>query len=124
MVIFTLAGCGSGGPSGRTRKQPYGVRDVLEEGMAAEDNKKDSQDSPPSETVTDRNDERQNGVNEDAAACCSQGIEFVLTDEYSYPDDYPEEGREICVVGVFDTYQEGGYTYCTLRDAKMLQRKF
>lgn len=56
----------------------------------------------------------------DATACCSQGIEFVLTDEYSYPDDYPEEGGAICVIGVFDTYQEGDYTYCTLRNAKIV----
>lgn len=56
----------------------------------------------------------------DATACCSQGIEFILTDDYTYPDDYPEEGGEICVVGVFDTYQEGDYTYCTLREAKMV----
>ncbi|MBQ1351277.1 MAG: hypothetical protein IIY71_00975 [Oscillospiraceae bacterium] len=55
----------------------------------------------------------------DATACCSQGIEFVLTDEYTYPDDYPEEGGEICVTGVFDTYQEGDNTYCTLRNAKL-----
>ncbi|MBQ6441943.1 MAG: zinc ABC transporter substrate-binding protein [Lachnospiraceae bacterium] len=55
----------------------------------------------------------------DATACCSQGIEFVLTDDYVYPDDYPEEGGEICVCGVFDTYQEGDYTYCTLRDATL-----
>jgi len=56
----------------------------------------------------------------DATACCSQGIEFVLTDGYSYPDDYPEEGGDVCVVGVFDTYQEGGYTYCTLRNARLV----
>ena len=56
----------------------------------------------------------------DATACCSQGIEFVLTDEYSYPDDYPKEGEEVCVCGEFDTYQEGDRTYCTLRNAKML----
>ncbi len=56
----------------------------------------------------------------DATACCSQGIEFVLTEDYTYPDDYPEEGGEICVVGVFDTYQEGGYTYCTLRNARIV----
>ena len=55
----------------------------------------------------------------DAAACCSQGIEFVLTDEYTYPDDYPKEGEEICVIGTFDTYREGEYTYCTLRDARI-----
>ena len=56
----------------------------------------------------------------DAAACCSQGIEFILTDDYTYPDDYPEQGGDICVVGVFDTYKEGGYTYCTLRNARIV----
>ena len=56
----------------------------------------------------------------DATACCSQGIEFMLTDDYSYPDDYPEEGGNICVVGVFDTYREGDYTYFTLRDATLV----
>lgn len=56
----------------------------------------------------------------DATACCSQGIEFDLTDEYKYPDDYPELGEDICVIGVFDTYQEGDYTYCILRDAKIV----
>ena len=55
----------------------------------------------------------------DATACCSQGIEFELTENYTYPDDYPEEGGQICVTGTFDTYQEGEYTYCTLRDAEI-----
>ncbi len=55
----------------------------------------------------------------DATACCSQGIEFELTEDYTYPDDYPEEGSEICVEGVFDTYQEGEYTYCTLRNSRI-----
>ncbi len=57
---------------------------------------------------------------QDATACCAQGIEFVLTDDYVYPDDYPEVNEEICVAGVFDTYQEGDYTYCTLRQAKLI----
>ena len=57
---------------------------------------------------------------QDATACCSQGIEFVLTDDYSYPDDYPEAGNEICVIGIFDTYQEGSNTYCTLRNAEFV----
>ncbi len=56
----------------------------------------------------------------DATACCAQGIEFVLAGEHQFPDDYPEAGEEICVSGVFDTYQEGEYTYCTLRNAKIL----
>lgn len=59
-------------------------------------------------------------VIQDATACCAQGIEFVLTDDYSYPADYPEVDAEICVIGVFDTYQEGEYTYCTLKNAKLL----
>jgi hypothetical protein len=27
--------------------------------------------------------------------------------------------KKICVTGVFDTYREGEYTYCTLRNAKL-----
>ncbi len=57
---------------------------------------------------------------QDATACCAQGIEFILTEDYSYPDDYPRADEEICVVGVFDTYLEDGYEYCTLRNAKLL----
>ena len=56
-------------------------------------------------------------VIQDATACCAQGIEFILTDDYRYPDDYPEEGTYLTVSGRFDTYMEGEYLYCTLRDA-------
>lgn len=59
-------------------------------------------------------------VIQDATACCSQGMEFVLTDKYTYPDDYPEQGGEVTVVGTFDTYKEGEYTYCTLRNAELV----
>lgn len=55
----------------------------------------------------------------DATACCSQGIEFVRKDAAGYPDDYPEPGAPITVTGVFDTYYEGEYLYCTLTDAVM-----
>ena len=55
----------------------------------------------------------------DATACCSQGIEFVLDGDYSYPDDYPDVGTEITVVGRFNYYKEGFYTYCQLTDATM-----
>lgn len=57
---------------------------------------------------------------QDATACCSQGIEFVLTDDYTWPEDYPQVSEEICVAGVFDTYMENGNRYCTLRDAALL----
>lgn len=57
---------------------------------------------------------------QDATACCQNGIEFVLDGEHVYPDDYPELGSVITVTGVFDTYEDGGYTYCTLRTAKLI----
>lgn len=53
----------------------------------------------------------------DATACCAQGIEFVLTDDYKFPEDYPEEGAFVTVSGRFDTYMEDDLLYCTLRDA-------
>ncbi|MCR5668693.1 MAG: hypothetical protein K6G05_06550 [Lachnospiraceae bacterium] len=55
----------------------------------------------------------------DATACCTQGIEFELAGDFNYPDDYPAEGSDICVTGVFDTYQEDESTYCVLRDASL-----
>jgi len=57
---------------------------------------------------------------QDATACCSQGIEFELTDGYVYPDDYPEVGGDITVVGTFDIYEEGEMKYCTLRNAELV----
>ncbi len=54
---------------------------------------------------------------QDATACCAQGIEFELAGDYVYPDDYPEIGEEVCVTGVFETYMEGNYIYCTLKNA-------
>ena len=57
----------------------------------------------------------------DATACCSQGIEFELDDTYAYPDDYPEYEDTVTVVGTFDTYMDGGYEYCTLRNAQLLE---
>ena len=57
----------------------------------------------------------------DATACCSQGLEFVLAGEHSYPADYPELGTEITVVGTFQTYEENGYMYCHLVDAEMAE---
>ena len=54
---------------------------------------------------------------QDATACCAQGIEFVLTDDYTYPDDYPEPGEEICVAGTFETYMEADFLFMNLKDA-------
>ena len=53
----------------------------------------------------------------DAAACCQQGIEFILDGNKEYPADYPQEGAEITVTGVFGTYEEEGNTYWALTNA-------
>ena len=53
---------------------------------------------------------------QDATACCAQGVEFVPLN----PEACPAEGGDVTVVGVFDTYMEGDYMYCTLRDAEIL----
>lgn len=55
----------------------------------------------------------------DATACCSQGLEFVLEGTHTYPQDYPELGSEITVMGEFRTYEENGNLYCHLTGAKM-----
>ena len=55
----------------------------------------------------------------DATACCQQGMEFVLAGDAKYPDDYPELGTDITVVGEFQTYMEGEYQYCHLIDSTM-----
>ena len=49
----------------------------------------------------------------DATACCAQGFEFEWTGK-SYPEDYPENGETIEVVGVFGSYNELGLTYYLL----------
>jgi len=57
----------------------------------------------------------------DAAACCSQGLEFELGGDAVYPDDYPADQSDVIVTGVFETYtEEAGQTfyYCRLRDAE------
>ena len=55
----------------------------------------------------------------DAAACCQQGIEFILDGDKAYPADYPQEGAEITVTGVFGTYEEEGNTYWALTGASI-----
>ena len=57
---------------------------------------------------------------QDATACCSQGLEFEPNGKFDYPDDFPELGSDVTVIGTFDTYEENGATYCTLRKAKIV----
>ncbi len=58
---------------------------------------------------------------QDATACCQQGLEFTYKEEYKYPADFPEPGEDITVCGIFDTYEEKGYTYCRLKDSVICQ---
>ena len=55
----------------------------------------------------------------DAAACCAEGMEFVLKDDLAYPDDYPELGAEITVIGEFQSYEENGMTWYHLVNARL-----
>ncbi len=59
---------------------------------------------------------------QDATACCAQGLEFEIADKLVYPDEYPEPGTEITVIGVFDAYEEeidgSIYIYPVLRNAR------
>ncbi len=60
-------------------------------------------------------------VIEDAAACCQQGFEFIWNGEHIFPDDYPSDGTEVEVIGIFDTYEELGrsYAYIATDEIKM-----
>ncbi|MCR4705898.1 MAG: hypothetical protein K5641_07530 [Lachnospiraceae bacterium] len=57
----------------------------------------------------------------DAMACCQQGMEFVWGDGSRKRSDYPEEGTDVLVEGVFETYREEGddTLYCHIKDASM-----
>ena len=61
---------------------------------------------------------------QDATACCAQGLEFEPESTLSYPDDYPEPGTEITVIGTFDSYREetdgNTYIYLVLRNAQIV----
>ncbi|MBR6702471.1 MAG: hypothetical protein IKI78_04960 [Clostridia bacterium] len=53
----------------------------------------------------------------DATACCSQGLEFLPKKQLSYPADFPPDGTDITVTGIFDIYYEGENRYFQLKDA-------
>ena len=55
----------------------------------------------------------------DATACCTQGIEFVLSGEHRYPQDYPPLGEEITVIGTFETYESNGMPGVRLAEAEL-----
>lgn len=59
-------------------------------------------------------------VIQDATACCAQGIPFELAGDHTYPQDYPELGDTITVVGTFEIHQQEGMQFCRLRDAGLV----
>ena len=52
-------------------------------------------------------------------ACCQQGFEFIRNGAYTYPTDYPKEGAQIEIVGVFSHYTDRNRTFYYL-DASAL----
>ena len=52
----------------------------------------------------------------DATACCSQGIQFFPAEDLVYPDDFPENGTTVTVLGTFERNEANLYA-CSLCDA-------
>jgi len=50
----------------------------------------------------------------DQTMCCSEGMEFVWNGDHKYPDDYPDEGSAITIIGELGSYEELGIRYCYL----------
>lgn len=48
-------------------------------------------------------------------------LEFILPESYKYPDDYPKEGEEIVVEGVFDKIESYGISYYAITNAKLIK---
>jgi len=44
-------------------------------------------------------------------ACCQEGIEFILTDDRKFPDDYPAMGTPIELIGVFSRGEGDGIRF-------------
>lgn len=55
----------------------------------------------------------------DAAGCCQQGIEFAVDKKFKYPDDFPEDSKDILVTGTFEKYTEDDKIFVRLKNAVM-----
>lgn len=47
----------------------------------------------------------------DSTMCCQEGIDFVWQGEHNWPQDYPETGSEISIIGKYIVTEEDGFTY-------------
>ena len=43
--------------------------------------------------------------------CCEMGLEFILSDEYTYPDDFPVQNTNIEVIGVLEIQEKFGSVF-------------
>lgn len=57
---------------------------------------------------------------QDATSCCAQGIPFDLAGSFSYPEDYPELGDQITVIGTFEKCTQDGLEFYRLSRAEMV----
>lgn len=55
----------------------------------------------------------------DALACCSQGLAFELAKERKFPDEFPDDGEKITIIGDFEMAEDGDDAYPIIRNAKM-----
>ena len=55
----------------------------------------------------------------DALGCCQQGIQFQWEGNHKYPEDYPDLGTEITVVGTFSYQKDGNIVSLLLKNAEM-----
>ena len=70
-------------------------------------------------TMVSEAEQKRDAIIADAAACCAEGMEFVPEGDLTYPEDYPELGAEITVIGEFQSYEENGMTWYHLVNARL-----
>jgi len=56
----------------------------------------------------------------DETSCCNLGFELIWKGNHNYPEDYPDEGAEIELTGVFGTREENGQVYGGLTVDKII----
>ncbi len=57
---------------------------------------------------------------QDATACCTQGLEFILAGDAVKPDDYPVANEMITVVGEVEAFEDFGMTFCRIINGVVL----
>ncbi len=55
----------------------------------------------------------------DAAGCCQDGLEFLLTGKENIPENYPSQDEEITVIGQLELLEIDGYSYPYLQVAEI-----